>query len=122
VELFHSVGSCHVLPEELMDAVTGLSGSGPAYIFRLAEALTEAGVAAGIPVEQSGELVRQTILGAARMMVETGETPTKLREMVTSPGGTTEAGLEALGEAGFSDAILKAVMAATKRAKELGKG
>ncbi len=121
VELFHSVGSCHVLPEKLMDAVTGLSGSGPAYIFRLAEALTEAGAAAGIPDEQSGELVRQTILGAARMMVETGGTPTRLREMVTSPGGTTEAGLEALDKAGFSETIAEAVLAATRRAGELGK-
>ncbi|MDT8396808.1 MAG: pyrroline-5-carboxylate reductase [bacterium] len=122
VELFHAVGSCHVLPEELMDAVTGLSGSGPAYIFRMAEALTEAGVAAGIPVQQSGELVRQTILGAARMMVETGQTPTRLREMVTSPGGTTEAGLAELGKAGFVEAVVEAVLAAAKRAGELGQG
>ena len=122
VELFHSVGSCHVLTEELMDAVTGLSGSGPAYIFRMAEALTEAGTAVGIPAGQAGELVRQTILGAARMMMETGETPGRLREMVTSPGGTTQTGLAALDKAGFDKVIEEAVKAATGRAKELGKG
>jgi pyrroline-5-carboxylate reductase len=121
VELFHAVGSCHVLSEELMDAVTGLSGSGPAYIFKMAEALAEAGISVGIPAEQAGELVRQTILGAARMMMETGKSPTELREMVTSPGGTTQAGLAALDKAGFDKVIAEAVKAATKRAKELGK-
>jgi pyrroline-5-carboxylate reductase len=122
VELFHAVGSCHVLSEELMDAVTGLSGSGPAYIFRMAEALTKAGITVGIPPAQAGELVRQTILGAARMMVETEKSPTELREMVTSPGGTTQSGLEALDKAGFDKVIEEAVSVATKRAQELGKG
>jgi pyrroline-5-carboxylate reductase len=121
VELFHAVGTCHVLPEDLMDAVTGLSGSGPAYIFRMAEALTEAGLAVGIPVEQAGELVKQTILGAARMMTETDDTPTRLREKVTSPGGTTQAGLKSMNEAGFEEIVMEAVKAATRRAGELGK-
>ncbi|UCG39106.1 MAG: pyrroline-5-carboxylate reductase [bacterium] len=120
VELFKAVGSCHILPEDLMDAVTGLSGSGPAYIFRMAEALTEAGMAEGIPEETAGELVRQTILGAARMMVETGKTPTQLREMVTSPGGTTQAGMESMEESNFDESVVEAVMAAAKRARELG--
>lgn len=122
VELFQAVGSCHILPEDLMNAVTGLSGSGPAYVFHLAEALIEAGMAVGIPAEESSGLVMQTIMGAARMMIETERSPTELREMVTSPGGTTEAGLGALDEGGFSETIVEAVMAATERAKELGKG
>jgi pyrroline-5-carboxylate reductase len=121
VKLFHAVGTCHLLPEDLMDAVTGLSGSGPAYIFRMAEAMTEAGLAVGIPVEQAGELVKQTILGAGRMMTETGETPTRLREKVTSPGGSTQAGLKTMDEAGFEEIVVEAVKAATRRAGELGK-
>lgn len=121
VELFHAVGICHVLPENLMDAVTGLSGSGPAYIFRMAEALTEAGMSVGIPADQATDLVRQTILGAARMMTETEDTPARLREKVTSPGGTTQAGLRSMEEGGFEKIVVDAVKAATKRAKELGK-
>ncbi len=122
VELFHSVGTCHVLAEELMDAVTGLSGSGPAYIFRLTEALTRAGAEVGIPEDQSCELVKQTILGAARMLTESGKSPAELRKMVTSPGGTTEAGIRALADGGFEETLVKAVKAATRRAEELGKG
>lgn len=122
VELFHAVGTCHVLPEDLLDAVTGLSGSGPAYIFRMAEAMIQAGMAVGIPAQESAGLVKQTIMGAARMMLETGKDPSELREMVTSPGGTTQAGLAELEEAGFSETVVEAVMAATKRARELGKG
>ncbi len=121
VELFQAVGTCHVLPEDLLDSVTGLSGSGPAYIFRMAEALIEAGMSVGIPADESTGLVKQTILGAARLMMETEKTPTELREMVTSPGGTTQAGLAELNEAGFSEIVVDAVMAATKRAGELGK-
>jgi len=121
VELFHAVGTCHVLPEDLLNAVTGLSGSGPAYIFRMAEALIEAGMSVGIPAIESAGLVKQTILGAARMMMETQRTPTQLREMVTSPGGTTEAGLKELDESRFCETVVDAVTAATKRARELGK-
>lgn len=121
VELFQSVGTCHVLPDHLMNAVTGLSGSGPAYIFKMAEALIEAGMSVGIPAEESAGLVKQTVLGAARLMVETEKSPTQLREMVTSPGGTTMAGLAALDERDFADTVVDAVMAATRRAKELGK-
>lgn len=122
VELFQSVGTCHILPEELMNAVTGLSGSGPAYIFRMAEALIEGGMSVGIPAEESAGLVKQTILGAARLMMETEMSPTELREMVTSPGGTTMAGLAALEEGDFGETVVEAVMAATVRAGELGKG
>ena len=121
MELFHAAGTCHVLSEELMDAVTGLSGSGPAYIFRVAEALIEAGVAVEIPREQASDLVKQTILGAARMMTETDDSPARLREKVTSPGGTTEAGLRSMDEAGFEKIVVEAVTAATKKAKDLGK-
>ena len=121
VELFQAVGTCHVLPEDLLNAVTALSGSGPAYIFRMAEALIEAGMSVGIPAEESAALVKQTVLGAARMMMETEKNPTDLREMVTSPGGTTEAALKEMEEAGFGETVVEAVMAATARAKELGK-
>ncbi len=121
VELFHATGTCHVLTEDLMDAVTGLSGSGPAYLFRMAEALIDAGTAVGIPVEQASDLVKQTILGSARMMMETDKAPSRLREMVTSPGGTTEAGLKYMNDAEFGKIVGEAVKAATKRAKELGK-
>jgi len=121
VELFQAVGTCHVLPEDLLDSVTGLSGSGPAYIFRMAEALIEAGMSVGIPAEESAGLVKQTIMGAARLMMETEKSPTELREMVTSPGGTTQAGLAAMDEADFSETVVEAVMAATKRAGELGR-
>jgi pyrroline-5-carboxylate reductase len=121
VELFHAVGTCHILPEDLLNAVTGLSGSGPAYIFRMAEALIEAGMSVGIPAEEAAGLVKQTIMGAARMMMETEKSPTQLREMVTSPGGTTEVGLAELDEAGFTEIVVDAVMSATDRARELGR-
>jgi pyrroline-5-carboxylate reductase len=121
VEIFHSVGTCLVLPGSLMDAVTGLSGSGPAYVFRMAESLIEAGAGAGLPEEAAVELVKQTILGAARMMIETDKEPGELREMVTSPAGTTEAGLRAMAAAGFEKAVKEGVNAAVERSKELGK-
>ena len=120
VELFQATGICHVLPEDLLDAVTGLSGCGPAYFFLMAEALIEAGKAARIPEEQVSSLVKQTALGAARMMTEAGKTPTELREMVTSPGGSTETAIKSMEESGFTEIVMKAVTAATKRAKELG--
>ena len=121
VRLFQCTGACQVLSEDLMDAVTGLSGSGPAYLFRMAEALTEAGVSLGIPKEQAFELVKQTILGAARMMTETEDTPARLREKVASPGGTTEAALKSLEQNGFMEMVKEAVTAAAKRSRELGK-
>ncbi|GBE15615.1 MAG TPA: pyrroline-5-carboxylate reductase [Proteobacteria bacterium] len=120
--LFEAVGICLVLPENMMDAVTGLSGSGPAYIFRMAEALTEAGTSLGLPPGDASRLVTQTILGAAMMMTETKMEPAALRERVTSPGGTTQAGLKAMAEAGFEDAVKKGVLAAAERSKALGKG
>lgn len=110
------------LPERYLDAVTALSGSGPAYVFFLAEALIEAGVGVGLPREIAAELTVQTLLGSARMLRETGKHPVELREMVTSPGGTTAAALRVLERAGVRAAFLDAVRAATERSRELAEG
>jgi pyrroline-5-carboxylate reductase len=115
-----AVGTVVRVPEGLLDAVTGLSGSGPAYVFLVAEALIEAGVLVGLPREVSAALATQTLLGAARLLVETGDGPEALRAAVTSPGGTTAAGLRALEAAGVRAAFLDAVEAATERSRQLG--
>ncbi len=108
--------------ELFLDPVTGLSGSGPAYVYRFAEALIEGGMRQGLPADVVGRLVFRTLEGAAAMLVETGMTPKELREMVTSPGGTTLAGLAALDGGGFMQAVTGAVAAATQRSRELGVG
>jgi len=118
--ILSAVGVVVRVPEKLLDAVTGLSGSGPAYVFLVAEALIEAGVLAGLPRDVSVTLTNQTLLGAARLLTETGDGPEALRAAVTSPGGTTVAGLRALEQSGVRAAFLDAVMAATERSKELG--
>lgn len=105
--------------ESLMDAVTGTSGSGPAYVFLLAEALEEAAVAEGLPADAARILAGQTLLGAARMLVESGEPPAELRRRVTSPNGTTQAAIETFESGGFRTLVAAAVRAATRRGGEL---
>lgn len=123
LRIFRGVGDAVAVDDEqLLDPVTGLSGSGPAYVYRFAEALIEAGTRQGIPAEVVGRLVFRTLDGAAAMLLETGMTPKELREMVSSPGGTTLAGLAALDGGGFMDAVIAAVAAATHRSRELGAG
>jgi pyrroline-5-carboxylate reductase len=117
-----AVGRVCVLDEVHLDAVTGLSGSGPAYVFLIIEAFADAGVKVGLSREVALELAVQTIQGAARMLQETREHPGKLKDQVTSPGGTAIAGLHTLEEGGLRTTIMNAVEAATHRARELGQG
>lgn len=121
-ELFEAVGRVVVVDEVHLDAVTGLSGSGPAYIFLIIEALADAGVKVGLSREVSLQLAAQTLLGSAHMLLETGEHPGKLKDQVTSPGGTAIAGLHTLEAGGLRTTLMNAVEAATRRAKELGGG
>lgn len=121
LSLLGAVGIAVEVPERLMDAVTGLSGSGPAYIYVVIDALADGGVKAGIPRADAVRLAAQTVLGSAAMVLETGEHPAVLKDMVTSPGGTTIAGLAALEKNGLRSALIEAVGAATARAAELGK-
>jgi len=103
----------------LMDAVTAVSGSGPAYVFLLAEAMQAAGEAQGLPADAARALALQTILGAARMLTEGGEAPAELRRRVTSPGGTTQAAIEAFESGGLRELVAHAIDAATRRGREL---
>jgi pyrroline-5-carboxylate reductase len=121
MDIFNSVGRCIFLKEnELMDAITGLSGSGPAYIFLIVDALADAGVKMGLSRQDSLFLSSQTILGAAKLLLETKAHPGQLKDMVTSPGGTAIAGLHTLEKGGLRTTLINAVEAATLRSKELG--
>jgi pyrroline-5-carboxylate reductase len=115
-----AVGTVVRVPEHLLDAVTGLSGSGPAYLFLVVEALVEAGVLAGLPRDVSSQLTTQLLVGTAALLASSDRSPEQLRAAVTSPGGTTAAGLRALERAGTRSAFLDAVLAATERSRELG--
>ncbi len=119
--IFNSVGRAVVVEEKLMDAVTGLSGCGPAYVFMIIDALSDAGVKTGLPRQLALELAAQTVFGSAKMVLETMEHPGKLRDMVTSPGGATIEGLHALEKGNLRATLMNAVEAATARSKELGK-
>jgi pyrroline-5-carboxylate reductase len=121
MEIFSSIGECIFLKENyLMDAITGLSGSGPAYIFLIVDALADAGVKVGLSRQDSLFLAAQTLLGAAKLLIETREHPGQLKDKVTSPGGTAIAGLATLESGGLRTTLINAVEAATNRSKELG--
>ncbi len=121
-EILDCAGVSVKVPEHLINAVTGLSGSGPAYMFLILEALIDGGVKAGLPRDIAHILATNTMLGAARLILETGEHPARLRDMVTTPGGTTIAGLHVLEQGKLRATLMDAVLAAARRADELGRG
>ncbi len=118
--LLSTVGLAVEVPEKLLDAVTGLSGSGPAYVYQIIEALSDGGVRVGLPRDIATKLAAQTLLGAAQMVLTTGQHPGALKDAVTSPGGTTIAGLHALEQGGLRGILMNAVQAATERSQQLG--
>ena len=121
-KLLSAVGVAYPVKEALLDAVTGLSGSGPAYAFMIIEALSDGGVAAGLPRDVATKLAAQTLLGSAKMVLETGLHPGALKDMVTSPGGTTIEGLHELEKGKLRAALISAVRAATEKSRKLGQG
>ena len=118
--LLSTVGLALEVPEKLLDAVTGLSGSGPAYVYQFIEGLSDGGVRMGLPRDVATRLAAQTVLGAAQMVLTTGQHPGPLKDAVTSPGGTTIAGLHALEQGGMRGILMNAVQAATERSQQLG--
>lgn len=118
--IFQAVGEVVEVPESLMDAVTGLSGSGPAYVAIMIEALADGGVAAGLPRAIASQLALSTVLGTAQLLQESQLHPAQLKDQVTSPGGTTIAGIAQLERAGFRSALIEAVKAAKERSQQLG--
>ncbi len=121
-ELFSAVGVAYRVKESLLDAVTGLSGSGPAYVYLMIEALSDGGVAAGLPRDIATRLAAQTVLGGAKMVLETGLHPGALKDMVTSPGGTTIEGIHELEKGGVRAALMSAVRTAAEKSRKLGQG
>jgi pyrroline-5-carboxylate reductase len=121
-KLFSAVGIAIKVKESLLDAVTGLSGSGPAYVYLFIEALSDGGVAAGLPRDIATKLAAQTVLGSARMVLETGQHPGALKDMVASPGGTTIEGLHELEKGKLRGTLMSAVRAATEKSRKLGQG
>jgi pyrroline-5-carboxylate reductase len=121
-KLLGAVGIAFELKESLLDAVTGLSGSGPAYVYTIIEALSDGGVASGLPRDVATKLAAQTVLGSARMVLETGQHPGALKDAVTSPGGTTIEGLHELEKGKLRGTLISAVRAATEKSKKLGQG
>lgn len=119
-KIFQAIGEVVTVPESLMDAVTGLSGSGPAYVAIAIEALADGGVAAGLPRPIADRLALQTVLGTAQLLNESQLHPAQLKDRVTSPGGTTITGIAKLEQAGFRSALIEAVIAAANRSRELG--
>lgn len=122
MQIFESIGKAIITTEDKMDAVTGLSGSGPAYVYTLIEALADGGVKNGLPKSTALLLAAQTVAGAAEMVMQTDTHPAILKDRVMTPGGTTIAGIASLERDGFRSALIEAVTAATERSKELGKG
>ncbi|MGE5576144.1 MAG: pyrroline-5-carboxylate reductase [Syntrophothermus sp.] len=120
-EIFRSIGPVILMPEEMLDAATGLSGSGPAYVYLFIEALADAGVRVGFTRETALQLAARTVYGAAKMVLETGEHPAVLKDMVTSPAGTAIAGLHELERKGLRGIVMDAVVAAWQRSRELGR-
>lgn len=120
--LFSAVGVAFPLKESLLDAVTGLSGSGPAYVYLFIEGLSDGGVAAGLPRDVATRLAAQTVLGSAKMVLETGQHPGALKDMVTSPGGTTIEGLHELEKGKLRGTVISAVRAAAEKSRKLGQG
>jgi len=120
LNMFEAVGLTSVIDEERMEILTGISGSGPAYIYYMMEAMIAAGIRGGLSLEQSGELTVQTVLGAARMVQQTGEEPANLRKKVTSPNGSTQAALEVLDKGDFFETVIAAVNRCAERSREMG--
>jgi pyrroline-5-carboxylate reductase len=118
--IFESIGLVHVTEEDQLDAITGLSGSGPAYVYFLVESMIAGSMEVGLEKEEAKKLILQTLVGATQMLIETKEDPAYLREKVTSPNGTTQAGLDVLRSYHFEEAITKCIQRATERSKELG--